>query len=176
MHEQEIIRATGIVDNDGMVTLFRNTDERQLENSTTEFNHIGRYKGNNLESWTTKPNLNWNTNGRNTKKVMAKIPLHACIASCIGRELYPFESKEECEIMVCGAFIKKVTYVGTDKVEIPDVLDKYLEGIKENMERFANENLSSSSSESKKSNVDPELERMFNESLNIRSGWIQGIP
>ena len=138
--EQEIISKTGLVNEDGTITLFRNTDEHQADFSSALLNDKIQYKGNNLESLTTNIDLNWNTNGRHTKKVMAKIPLYACIASCVGRNEKPFMTKKQCEIMVCGAFIPKVRYVGSDGVDIPEIYENYIENTKENMERFANEN------------------------------------
>ena len=168
LHEQEVIRMSGIVDKDGMLTLFRNTDGRQIANmGNCELGMETKYKGNNIESWTTKPTLRWSSQTGSTKKVMAKVPLYACIASCIGRREKPFMVKRECEIMVCGAFVKSVQLVGIDSVEIKEIYEGYLKDVMNNMTRFANGTMDTSP-KSKKGSVDPILEQIFRESIKLR--------
>ena len=130
--EQEILRNAGIVNADDTVTLFRNTDDEQIE--LVELGKNSPYRGSNIESWTTRPNLDWKPRGRITMKVTARVPLKYCIASCIGRDR-PFMKKEECEVMVCGAFVKEVVYVGHGSIEIPLIERNYLDEVRENIRR-----------------------------------------
>ena len=115
-----------MVDDDGYITLFRNTDENQFENQTIpHFGQKGNYSGNNIESWTTNPDLEWEGT-----KVMAKVPITSCIASCIGRRTNPFMKTDECEIMVCGKEIPQVTAIGRGgKITVKKIRTSYLSKI-----------------------------------------------
>lgn len=143
--EQEIIRMTGLVDEDDTITLFRNTDETQISTGYSKSEIDTPYRGNNIESWTTNPGLKYyDEKGKKAKrktKIMAKVPLSACIASCIGREKRPFMYKHtgECEVMVCGAFVKQIFVVGNakDGIQEDGVRDDYLRKVQSNMQRFS---------------------------------------
>lgn len=133
-NEQEIIRMTGLVNEDDTITLYRTTDEKQFFDKKLERGEKVPYKGNNLESWTMNPDFAF---GPQTK-VTARVPLSACIASCIGRKDRPFDFKEECEIMVCGAFVREVTCVKEFRgMHSPDFLENHYKEVRENMQRFA---------------------------------------
>lgn len=139
--EQEIIKMTGLVNEDDTITLFRNTDEKQILSSDLGMDIP--YKGNNIESWSTNPGLKYaDDNKRAKKKIMAKVPLSACIASCIGRRDKPFMFRDrgECEIMVCGAFIRNALVVGDSKngISKPAIRDDYFQRVQSNMQRFSN--------------------------------------
>ena len=137
--EQEIVRMTGLVNEDDTITLFRNTDGNQLEGLRPSGKRSS-YKGNNLESWSTNPNLDLSLDGRPKTKIMAKVPLHAIIASCIGRERgrgFQFKDKGECEIMACGAFIEEVMVVGGSHGINAQTRMRYLQEAKANMQRFS---------------------------------------
>ena len=138
--EQEIVRMTGLANKDNTITLFRNTDEKQLGKGNSKTGYRGNYRGNNLESWTTNPDLGIAIDGQPKSKVMANIPLYAVVASCIGREKgkdFEFKDKGECEIMVCGAFVKDVIVVGDNKGIDAKKRISYLKGVKRNMQRFS---------------------------------------
>ncbi len=139
--EQEILRMTGLVNEDDTITLFRNTDDKQIRAKNTKSPTDISYRGNNIESWSTNPSLKHSDDDKLKKKIMAKVPLSACIASCIGRRVKPFmfRNKGECEVMVCGAFVKKIFIVGDSKkgVKNKSVRDDYLKKSQSNMQRFS---------------------------------------
>ncbi len=138
-NEQEIIRMSGLVNEDDTITLFRNTDNTQFRANGYGSSDNISYRGNNFESWSTNPGLKFTPDGTRKSKVMARVPLHACIASCIGRRERPFMFKHrgECEVMVCAAFIRNVTYVGDSYgIKLPHVRETYLEEARSNMQRF----------------------------------------
>ena len=130
--EQKILKSAGIVNEDDTVTLFRNTDENQID--AVELGESTSYRGSNIESWTTRSDLNWRPGGRVTMKVMARIPLKYCIASCVGRER-AFMKKQECEVMVCGTFVKEALYVGHGTIEMPGIEQAYLNEVEDNISR-----------------------------------------
>ena len=73
---------------------------------------------------------------------MAKVPLYACIASCIGRKERPFMFKDrgECEIMVCGAFVQNASIIGDlSGIRIENFRDEYLSKCQSNMKVFSNQ-------------------------------------
>lgn len=45
--------------------------------------------------------------------------------------------RHECEIMVCGAFVEEVMYVGMGRVEVPALKRKYFSKVGENLKRFS---------------------------------------
>lgn len=141
--EQEILRMTGLVNDDDTITLFRNTDEKQLHAKKHILRKREGYTGNNFESWSTNPDLKFTPDGKVKKKVMAHVPLSACIATCIGRRERPFMFKDsnECEIMVCGAFVREVICVGDSEKGIdPISRETYLDDSQSNMLRFSRQN------------------------------------
>ena len=140
--EQEIIRMTGLLNDDDTITLFRNTDEKQFENSQLCGGDVVNYKGNNFESWTTNPDLTLSIDRKRKIKICAKVPINACLASCIGREKgreFMYKDSGECEIMVCGAFIKEAMIIGDNTgIKIDGARDIYFQEYKSNMKKFAN--------------------------------------
>ena len=141
--EQEILRMTGLVNEDDTITLFRNTDDKQILSKNTQSPTDISYRGNNIESWSTNPGLKHSDDDKPKKKIMAKVPLSACVASCVGRREKPFMFRQrgECEVMVCGAFVKKIFIVGDSKkgVKNQNLRNKYLKDVQDNMQRFANQ-------------------------------------
>ena len=140
-NEQEIIRMTGLLNDDDTITLFRNTDATQLYGNS-QIGLFSKYKGNNFESWSTNPGLKFADSSTPKVKVMAKVPLYACIASCIGRKERPFMFKDrgECEIMACGAFVQNATIVGDlSGIRIENFRDEYLSKCQSNMKVFSNQ-------------------------------------
>ena len=108
-YEQAVIRAAGLVNPDGTVTLFRNCGKEQVDALT----QTGRgYQGSNVESWTIRPDMNWGGT-----KITANIPLKYCIASCIGRKGHPFKHPGQSEITVCGTFVKKVQTITAENLK-----------------------------------------------------------
>lgn len=167
--EQEILRMTGLVNDDDTITLFRNTDEKQLPSLEHRLGKSETYLGNNFESWSTNPDLKFTPDEKVKKKVMAHVPLSACIATCIGRKERPFMFKDsnECEIMVCGAFIRKVTYVGNSKVGINSEYRKtYLDDSQSNMQRFARQNEKKQASLSQRRKLAKEILEIAKNLLN----------
>ena len=136
---------TGLVNEDDTITLFRNTDNNQISSRYSNSEIDTPYKGNNIESWTTNPGLTYYDSKeekvKNKTKIMAKVPLSACIASCVGREDRPFKYYDhcECEVMVCGAFIRNYMIVGDAKhgIKEKNILDDYLKKSQSNMKRFS---------------------------------------
>lgn len=140
-NEQEIIRMTGLLNDDDTITLFRNTDATQLYGNS-QIGLFSKYKGNNFESWSTNPGLKFADSNTPKVKVMSKVPLHACIASCIGRKKrsFMFKDKGECEIMVCGAFVQNITIVGDlSGIRIENFRGEYLSKCQSNMKEFSNQ-------------------------------------
>lgn len=139
--EQEILRMTGLVNEDDTITLFRNTDDKQILTQKSKYEIDTPYRGNNIESWSTNPGLKHSDDDKLKKKIMAKVPLSACIASCVGRRERPFMFRDrgECEVMVCGAFVKTVYVVGDSKNGIKEksVRDDYFGKSQSNMQRFS---------------------------------------
>ena len=140
-NEQEIIRMTGLLNDDDTITLFRNTDATQLYGNS-KIGVFSKYKGNNLESWSTNPGLKFADSNTPKVKIMAKVPLYACLASCIGREKgreFMFKDRGECEIMICGAFIQNITIVGDlSGIRIENLREEYLSKCQSNMNNFVN--------------------------------------
>ena len=130
---------TGLLNDDDTITLFRNTDETQFFGQNQRGVTI-QYQGNNFESWSTNPGLKYSDGATPKLKVLAKVPLYACVASCIGRERgFMFKDNGECEIMVCGSLVKNVIIVGDLRgIKIPGVREEYLSQCKSNMENFVN--------------------------------------
>ena len=139
--EQEVIRMTGLVNDDDTITLFRNTDARQFLSQDHEFGSRVKYHGNNFESWTTNPNLTLSIDDKHKMKICARVPLHACVASCIGRKKgreFMYKDDGECEIMVCGAFIESALIVGDmTGIKLPGFRNNYCNDCKDNMINFA---------------------------------------
>ena len=139
--EQEVIRMTGLVNDDDTITLFRNTDARQFLSEDHEFGSRVKYKGNNFESWTTNPNLTLSIDDKHKMKICARVPLHACVASCIGRKKgreFMYKDDGECEIMVCGTFVESALIVGDmTGIKLPGFRENYLNECKNNMGNFA---------------------------------------
>ncbi len=140
MSEQEILRMTGLANDDDTITLFRSTDHNQLSKISGELGEKVPYRGNNFESWTTNPDLRFSIDGSIKTTVTARIPISACVASCIGRRERPFmfKHRDECEVMVCGAFIRTVNYVGDSRSGVSiDSKRTYYGEVQSNMRRFA---------------------------------------
>ena len=139
--EQEVIRMTGLVNDDDTITLFRNTDARQFLSEDHEFGGRVKYNGNNFESWTTNPNLTLSIDDKHKMKICARVPLSACVASCMGRKKgreFMYNDDGECEIMVCGAFIESALIVGDmTGIKIPYFRENYLSECENNMRNFA---------------------------------------
>ena len=139
--EQEVIRMTGLVNDDDTITLFRNTDARQFLSEDHEFGSRVKYNGNNFESWTTNPNLTLSIDDKHKMKICARVPLSACVASCMGRKKgreFMYNDDGECEIMVCGAFIESALIVGDmTGIKIPYFRENYLSECENNMRNFA---------------------------------------
>ena len=167
--EQEILRMTGLVNDDDTITLFRNTDEKQLPSLEHRLGKSETYLGNNFESWSTNPDLKFSPDGTVKIKVMVKVPLSACIATCIGRKERPFMFKDsnECEIMVCGAFIREVTCVGDSEKGINSkARNSYLTKIQSNMQRFSRQNEKKQASLSQRQKLAREILEIAKNILN----------
>ena len=115
--EQDILINSGLVDEDGNITLFRST--KQVKGNVGDKVSV---KGTYADSWTTKPSLGWNEKDDSTVKVMAKVPVEKAIQSYVGvSESGDWSHENECEVTIDGSEPIDTVIVKNNKEENKDI-------------------------------------------------------
>ena len=136
--EQEIIKESGFVDDEGYVVLFRNLDYLEAEKGD-----FVEYHGSHVESWTLSPSVDMGNSASKDLKIMTRVPVEYIVASSVGRDSINETKKDidrknwqflhdESEVIVYAGNITGVAVVGSKRDASEEAIDSYSNTLKKN--------------------------------------------